>query len=93
MDQVFAAFDGDGHLLAANRQYAALVGLPEDMVTRGRHYLEFARYVAGQGHYGPGDPEEQALERYRATLAGKPHDYSRNDADGLLDTGPLLPRA
>ncbi len=82
MEQGLAAFDRGGRLLAANGRYAELVGLPTAMVTKGRHYLELARWLARKGDFGPGDPELLAQERYRNNSAGRVHRANRVRPDG-----------
>jgi diguanylate cyclase (GGDEF)-like protein/PAS domain S-box-containing protein len=93
MEQGLAAFDRNGRLLAANARYAAITGLPPQLVRPGVAYLDLLRWLAEHGHYGPGDPAALAQRRLSTNGAGRLRHLARTRPDGrsIEVTGrPLL---
>ncbi len=95
----FAIFDHDLNLVTSNRAFAALRGYPVALCRPGTNIVEFYRFNAAQGDYGPGDAETQALVRLERVRARKPHELEYALATGrvlniqyapLADNGLLL---
>lgn len=58
MAQGVAMFDGDGKLLAWNRQMRELLDLPDWLLSKNTNQRAFAEFLTKRGDFGPGDPEE-----------------------------------
>ena len=56
----FAIFDRDLKLVASNRAFRTLRGYPAALCKPGTELVEFYRFNAERGDYGPGDAEAQA---------------------------------
>jgi signal transduction histidine kinase/CheY-like chemotaxis protein len=63
MGQGLAALDADLRVTAWNTRLCDLLGLPPDLLRRGCTFGDIVRHIAGQGEYGPGDPEEHVAQR------------------------------
>ncbi len=55
LDFGFAIFDGDLNLAACNKAFRTLRGYPAALCKRGTALVEFYRFNAARGDYGPGD--------------------------------------
>jgi diguanylate cyclase (GGDEF)-like protein/PAS domain S-box-containing protein len=73
MAQGLLAVDAKGFVVATNQQFRLMHNLPEDLCKGGNHFLDLARYAAAHGHYGPGDPELLAQNRWRDASACDNH--------------------
>ena len=77
--------DGNLHLVACNAEFKRLLNFPEELFTPDYPDLpKLARFNAGRGEYGPGDPEELSravVERARQRLA---HIFERTRPDGTV---------
>ncbi|MCC6470463.1 MAG: PAS-domain containing protein [Alphaproteobacteria bacterium] len=73
LDYGFAIFDRELRLVAANKAFASLRGYPRAMCRAGTEIVQFYRFNAERGDYGPGDPEAQAWARVERVRERKPH--------------------
>ena len=88
----FAIFDRDLKLVASNKAFRTLRGYPAALCKPGTEIIEFYRFNAERGDYGPGDVEAQARERLDRVRARQPHEdpagsagrVIRQEQDGLL---------
>ena len=63
MAEGISIFDADLNLVAANRRYRELLGIPEALSRPGTPLAEILRHRAGRGDYGACDVEEQVRTR------------------------------
>jgi signal transduction histidine kinase len=68
LEQGIALFDGEQRLVAWNRPFLEMLGLPEALITRGTLFAAVVRNLAERGELGPGNIDEQVTRR---TLAAK----------------------
>ncbi len=61
-------FDGDGHLLAANRHLKEMFDLPDRLMRPGTHDKEILRFIAERGEY-PEETVEQTMASYDSLRA------------------------
>jgi PAS domain S-box-containing protein len=91
MDQGVSIFDGGLRLVAANRRFREIFGMPESLCRPGTPLTDLARFNAERGVYGPGDIE--TLVRERQARARAPIDImERTRTDGTIieiRTSPL----
>jgi class 3 adenylate cyclase len=80
----FAIFDKDLRLLACNRAFRALRGYPVALCKPGTEIVEFYRYNAQRGDYGPGNPDAQARSRLNRVRKRKPHELEYAAASGQI---------
>ncbi|MBL8705146.1 MAG: PAS-domain containing protein [Rhodospirillales bacterium] len=80
----FAVFDRDLELRASNRAFGALRGYPAALNRPGTHIIEFYRFNARRGDYGPGDAEKQAQARLRRIRERRPHELEYALATGRI---------
>jgi signal transduction histidine kinase len=71
MGEGISVFDAEFRLVTWNERLIELTGTPRAMFRVGTPLIDFVRYNAQRGEYGPGDPEERTEEAYR--LATLPH--------------------
>ncbi|MBX9699901.1 MAG: PAS-domain containing protein, partial [Acetobacteraceae bacterium] len=57
--------DAGGWVVAANRVFCQLLGLPEEVVAPGRHFGEFVDWLAAHGEYGEGEASAAAAAAIR----------------------------
>lgn len=84
LDHGFAIFDRELRLVAANKAFAALRGYPRAMCRPGTEIVQFYRFNAARGDYGPGDPEAQAWTRVERVRERKPHALEYALASGRI---------
>ena len=80
----FAIFDGDLRLAACNKAFRTLRGYPAALCKPGIGLVDFYRYNAKRGDYGPGDVESQVSERLNRILARQPHELEYALASGQI---------
>jgi len=81
----FAIFDGDLTLAVCNKSFRTLRGYPAALCKRGTALVEFYRFNAARGDYGPGDPEAQARSRLNRVRGRRPH-----EVEYALTSGQIL---
>jgi signal transduction histidine kinase/DNA-binding response OmpR family regulator len=82
MGQGVTMFDAEHRLVAWNRQFRDLLGLPASLLSRDTTYADFIRYLAERGEFGPG-PVEELVQRRLATL-DRPYVGERVRPDGSV---------
>jgi signal transduction histidine kinase/DNA-binding response OmpR family regulator len=92
MAQGVAMFDAEHNLVAWNRQFGDLLGLPAEMLDAATTYTGLIRFLAERGDFGPGDPEDHLQERLssldqpyvgeRTRAGGTVLEYRRNPVPG-----------
>jgi PAS domain-containing protein len=80
----FAIFDRDLKLVVCNRAFRTLRGYPATLCKRGTELIEFYRFNAKRGDYGPGIAEGQARTRLNRVRARKPHQLEYPLASGQI---------
>jgi PAS domain S-box-containing protein len=84
LSQGFSVFDGDLRVFAWNRPGVELLGLPGELVRKGRSLAGIFRYNAERGEYGPGDVETLVAERIALAGRREPHVFERKRPDGSI---------
>jgi class 3 adenylate cyclase/PAS domain-containing protein len=84
LDFGFAIFDGALKLVACNKPFATLRGYPADLCRPGTDIIEFYRFNAERGDYGPGDAEAQAMSRTERVRERQPHELEYELASGRI---------
>jgi PAS domain S-box-containing protein len=84
MSDGLAVFDGSLRLVAFNRRYLELLGLPEDLVALGTPFAAIIRHNATRGDYGPGDVESFVESRTRNAQSPTPERFERRRLDGAV---------
>ena len=82
LDFGFAIFDHDLKLVACNSAFRSLRDYPPALCRPGTEVVEFYRFNAQRGDYGPGDPEEQARSRLARVRRREPHELEYQLASG-----------
>ena len=77
-----AHYSDNFQLASYNDEFGHLLGYPADMLRQKLHILDYLKFSAERGDYGPGDPEELALEKFRLNSPTKAYSYERHNADG-----------
>ncbi len=80
----FAIFDRDLKLVKSNKAFAALRGYPSALCKPGTDIIEFYRFNAERGDYGPGDAEAQAMSRIERVRERRPHELEYELASGQI---------
>lgn len=78
----FIYFDSGHQLSFYNEESVGIIQVPRDLLNQKLHLLDYLKFNAERGDYGPGDPEELALERLKQFPPDQPHAYERSAADG-----------
>jgi PAS domain S-box-containing protein len=92
LDQGVSIFDAELRLIAWNRLFIQLLGLPESLVRSGTPYADIVRQLAERGEYGPGDIEEMITQRVRAAERCSRSYVERTSPEGrtlAAQTSPL----
>ena len=89
LDFGFAIFDRNLKLVASNKAFADLRGYPAALCKPGTDIIEFYRFNAERGDYGPGDAEAQAMSRMERVREGQPHELEYELADRPDPQHPL----
>lgn len=84
MDEGFTVYDEQLQLLAWNERFFNLLDLPRALAYIGAPFIDFMRFNAERGEYGPGDPDEQVRERVEKALLFVPHVFERTRPDGTV---------
>jgi len=69
-------------LASSNEEFRRLLDFPEELIACEPCLYDFFRYNAKRGDYGPGDPDELALKRYRQYDLKNPQVFERRAANG-----------
>ncbi|WP_428528959.1 PAS-domain containing protein [Roseibium sp.] len=77
-----AHYSDNFQLASYNDEFGKLLGYPADMLRQKLHILDYLKFSAERGDYGPGDPEKLALEKFRLNSPSKAYSYERQNADG-----------
>ncbi len=77
LPQGISVFDDQLKLLVWNEGMVEVLELPHEIMTRGVSFADLVRIPARRGDYGPGDPEQQVLERCELALQFLPHSFER----------------
>jgi len=85
LDFGFAIFDRDLALVTNNKAFRTLRGYPAALCKSGTPLIEFYRFNAKRGDYGPGDVEVQAATRMERVRLRQPHALEYQ-----LPTGQIL---
>jgi PAS domain-containing protein len=80
----FAIFDRNLKLVANNKAFAELRGYPATLCKPGTDIIEFYRFNAERGDYGPGDAEAQAISRMERVRERQPHQIEYELASGQI---------
>jgi class 3 adenylate cyclase/PAS domain-containing protein len=80
----FAIFDRDLKLVASNKAFRTLRGYPAALCKPGTDIIEFYRFNAQRGDYGPGDVEVHAKSRLNRVRARQPHELEYELASGQI---------
>ena len=80
----FAIFDGNLKLVANNKAFRTLRGYPAALCKAGTGLIEFYRFNAERGDYGPGDVEVHAQSRLDRVRARQPHELEYTLASGQI---------
>src|SRR5205814_5128602 len=78
----FAIFDRDLNLVASNKAFRTLRGYPAALCKAGTGIIEFYRFNAARGDYGPGDVEVHAQTRLKRVRSREPHELEYESASG-----------
>lgn len=84
MDEGFTVYDEQLQLLAWNERFFTLLDLPRSLAYIGAPFIEFMRFNAERGEYGPGDPGQLVQERVGKALLFVPHVFERTRPDGTV---------
>jgi histidine kinase len=79
-----AIFDRNLKLVANNKAFAELRGYPATLCKPGTDIIEFYRFNAERGDYGPGDAEAQAISRMERVRERQPHQIEYELASGQI---------
>jgi len=82
MAQGVAMFDADHKLVAWNRQFGELLGLPAELLDGATTYSELIRFLAERGDFGAGDPDRHLQERLSSL--NQPYVGERTRHDGTV---------
>ncbi|MCK7613418.1 PAS-domain containing protein [Roseibium sediminicola] len=78
----FVYFDSALQLSFYNEETIDIIQVPRDVLDQKLHLLDYLKFNAERGDYGPGDPEQLALERMKQFPPDQPHAFERSTADG-----------
>jgi len=84
MDQGITMFDEDLNVITANSKFLELLEFPPELFPPGTNLVEFFRYNADRGEYGPGNAEEQVASRIDLARRFEPHHFERSRPDGMV---------
>src|SRR5262245_41362365 len=80
----FAIFDKNLKLVISNKAFANLRGYPATLCKPGTDIIEFYRFNAERGDYGPGDAEAHAMSRMERVREQQPHELEYEVAGGRI---------
>jgi PAS domain S-box-containing protein len=84
MDQGVSMLDSDLRMIAFNRRFLEILGLPAGRFEPGDNFEDLLRYNAERGEYGKGDTEEQVRARLSLIRSHAPHSLERTRPDGTV---------
>jgi PAS domain S-box-containing protein len=84
MDQGVSMLDSDLRMIAFNRRFLEILGLPAGRFEPGDSFEDLLRYNAERGEYGKGDAEEQVRARLSLIRSHAPHSLERTRPDGTV---------
>jgi PAS domain S-box-containing protein len=84
MDQGISMLDSDLRMIAFNRRFLEILGLPAGRFEPGDSFEDLLRYNAERGEYGKGDTEEQVRARLGLIRSHAPHSLERTRPDGTV---------
>jgi PAS domain S-box-containing protein len=84
MDQGVSMLDSDLRMIAFNRRFLEILGLPAGRFEPGDSFEDLLRYNAERGEYGKGDVEEQVRARLGLIRSHAPHSLERTRPDGTV---------
>jgi Na+/proline symporter/signal transduction histidine kinase/CheY-like chemotaxis protein len=82
--QGIAVFDKDLHLVCWNRQFGEILDLPPHAVRVGADLADLLRVNAGNGAFGPGDPEQLVRTRLKGYASANEPFLERFPERGLV---------
>ncbi len=93
MAQGISVVDRDLRVIGHNRRFFELLGFPASLARENVDFVDFVRFNAERGEYGPGDIEELIHARMALARRFEPHRFKRTRPDGtvLEVVGTLLP--
>ena len=77
MGEGISVFDAQLRIVSWNERLIEMTGHPRAMFQVGTPLIDFLRYSAQRGEYGPGDPEEYAQEELRLAALPQPYRHAR----------------
>jgi len=92
LDQGVSMFDADLRLVACNRRFIELLGLPEALVGGGARFADLVRYLGERGEFGAGDLDDIVARRVKAAEHCTRHYSERTTLGGRIlaaQTNPL----
>ena len=84
LDFGFAIFDRDLRLVASNKAFRTLRGYPAALCEPGTELIEFYRFNAERGDYGPGNVAAHARSRLNRVRLRQPHELEYELASGQI---------
>ena len=84
LSQGVAVFDGELRLVAWNRRFFSLWGMPAELAEEGAPLEAFLLVAASRGEYDPGDPPQRAREQRATLLRTLPSCWERHLDDGRV---------
>ena len=92
LDQGFLLVDPNLFLVAANRAFFDILGIPETFNKPGETTAaDIYRFNAQRGEYGPGDIEQLVAERIDLAKQNVAHSFERTLPDGALLRSAAIP--
>jgi signal transduction histidine kinase len=82
ISQGLSVYDADLKLVAFNKHYIRMLGLPPEYAQVGRPFQDVIRWNAEHGEYGPGAPEEHVASRVALVSRPESHQFERKRPDG-----------
>ncbi len=79
-----SVFDAELRLIGWNTRFLKILDFPVELGVLHRPFADFIRFNAERGEYGPGDVEDQVLERVERAKRFVPHDFERTRPDGIV---------
>lgn len=84
ISQGLTAFNADLELVAWNRRFFDLLGIPFEFGSYRRPFADFMRFNAMRGEYGDGDVATLVAERVEKARQFVPHRFERERPDGTV---------
>lgn len=84
LDSGITVFDADLKLVAANRRFSELIGIPPEVARPGTGIEALFRYNAEHGEYGAGEIDAIVAERVAIARRFEAHSFERERPDGRI---------